>query len=154
MHLVLDLHITHERFGSNSDPHRNGHLHYPNDIDRSLNETDSDKIRTYHTDHDNNPPTVISFMTTIASTSGRIQSEFVYLLFLQAHWETDSFFAASGVHLVYSTSDQLHYLHVVFSSQIRSKIGSILGKVVVLRITLNIDDTPIVSRSHDHPSHS
>jgi hypothetical protein len=36
--LVLDLRITHERFGSNSDPNLNGKLHYPNDIDRSLNE--------------------------------------------------------------------------------------------------------------------
>ena len=36
--LVLDLHITHDRFGSRSDPSFNGHLHYPNDIDRSLNE--------------------------------------------------------------------------------------------------------------------
>ena len=36
--LVLDLRISHERFGSISDPSINGHLHYPNDIDRSLNE--------------------------------------------------------------------------------------------------------------------
>ena len=40
--LVLDLRITHDdRYGSSSDPSLNGHLHYPNDIDRSLNwETD------------------------------------------------------------------------------------------------------------------
>ena len=31
--LVLDLHITHERFGSSSDPNLNGNSHYPNDID-------------------------------------------------------------------------------------------------------------------------
>jgi hypothetical protein len=35
--LVLDLLITHERRGSNSDPSINGHLHYPNDLDRPLN---------------------------------------------------------------------------------------------------------------------
>jgi hypothetical protein len=29
---VLDLHITHDRFGSSSDRSLNGHLHYPNDI--------------------------------------------------------------------------------------------------------------------------
>jgi hypothetical protein len=34
--LVLDLHIAHDRFGRNSDPNLNGHLHFPNDIDRSL----------------------------------------------------------------------------------------------------------------------
>jgi hypothetical protein len=47
---VLDLHIVNERFGSSSDPSINGHLHYPNDIDRSLNESVSDKIRNYRTD--------------------------------------------------------------------------------------------------------
>jgi hypothetical protein len=41
--LVLDLRITHDRFGSSSDPTLNGTLHYPNphDIDRSLNEASS-----------------------------------------------------------------------------------------------------------------
>ena len=46
----LDLRITHDRWGSRSDPSINGHLHYPNDIDRSLNETVTDKIRKYHSD--------------------------------------------------------------------------------------------------------
>ncbi len=36
-------------------------------------------------------------MPAIASTSGRLHSEFVRLLFLQTHRETDRFFAASGV---------------------------------------------------------
>jgi hypothetical protein len=48
--LVLDLHIVQERFGSSSDPSINGHLHYPNDVDRSLNEDATDNIRKYHTD--------------------------------------------------------------------------------------------------------
>ncbi len=48
--LVLDLHIDHDRFGSNSDLNLNGHLHYPNDIDRSLSESATDKIRKYRSD--------------------------------------------------------------------------------------------------------
>jgi hypothetical protein len=51
--LVLDLLITHDRFGSNSDPSLNGHLHYPNDIDKSLNEDTTDKIRKYRSDYNN-----------------------------------------------------------------------------------------------------
>jgi hypothetical protein len=31
---VMDLHNSHKRWGSSSDPSINGHLHYPNDIDR------------------------------------------------------------------------------------------------------------------------
>ena len=97
--LVLDLRIAHDRWGSSSDPSINGHLHYPNDIDRSLNEAAADKIRKYRADYNNNPPSSVAFMPTITSTSGRLHSEFVYLLFLQDHRETDLFFAASGVQL-------------------------------------------------------
>jgi hypothetical protein len=65
-------------------------------MDKSLNEAAVDKIRKYRTDYNNNP-NAISFMPVIASTSGRLHSEFIRILFLQAHRETDRFFAASGV---------------------------------------------------------
>jgi hypothetical protein len=64
--LVLDLRITQDRFGSSSDPNLNGNLHYPNNIDRSLNEATDDKIRKYHDDYNNNPPNTVSFMPAIA----------------------------------------------------------------------------------------
>ncbi len=123
-------------------------------MDRSLNEAATDKIRKYRVDYNNNPPSSVAFMTTIASTSGRLHSEFVRLLFLQAHRETDRFFEVSGVQLAQSTSGQFHYKHAAFSSQLRSKVDIILDKDEALRITLNIDGTPMVSRSHTHPSHS
>ncbi len=85
-------------FGSNSDPSLNGHLHYPNDIDRSINEDTTDKIRKYHTDYNNNPPNITSFMSDFPSMSARLHSEFVCLLFLQDHRETDRLFTTSGVH--------------------------------------------------------
>ena len=97
---LLDLRIVHELWESISDPRINGHLHYPNDIDRSLNEATTDKIRKYHTDYNNNPPNYISFMSVIVSTSGCLHSELVCLLFLQSHRETDRVFADSGVQLV------------------------------------------------------
>ena len=96
--LVLDLLLVHERWGSSADPNLNGNLHYPNDKDRSLNEAASDKIRKYRADYNNNPD-AISFMPSISSTSGRLHSEFIRLLFLQDHRETDRFFTSSGVQL-------------------------------------------------------
>jgi hypothetical protein len=72
--LILDLRIDHARFGRKSDPNLNGHLHYPNDVDRSLNEDTTDKIRKYRADYNNNPPNTISFMSNITSTSGRLHS--------------------------------------------------------------------------------
>ena len=54
--LVLDLHIPHDRVGSSTDPTRNGHLRYPNNLDQSLNDTTADKIRKYRADYNNRPP--------------------------------------------------------------------------------------------------
>ena len=118
--LVLDLRIAHDRFGSSSDPTINGTLHYPNpnDIDRSLNEAAADKIRKYRSDYNNNPPNGISFMPDIPRTSGRLHSEFIRLLFLQAHRETDRFFfTGSGVQSVQSNlgSSYFHFHHAAFS---------------------------------------
>jgi hypothetical protein len=97
--LVLDLRITHDRVGSGTDPTLNGHLRYPNNLDQSLNDTIADNIRKYRSDHNNTPPRVVSFMTTITSKSGRLHNEFIRLLFLQTHRETDRFFTTSGVPL-------------------------------------------------------
>jgi hypothetical protein len=88
--LVLDLRIDHDRVGSSTDPTLNGHLKYPNNSDQSLNDADTKKIRKYRADYNNRPPSVVSFMPGIDSTSGRLHGEFVRLLFLQAHRETDA----------------------------------------------------------------
>ena len=97
MPLVLDLRIAQHRVGSSTDPTLNEHLRHPNNLDQSLNDTATDKIRKYRSDYNNNPPNTVAFMPTIASTSGRLHSEFIRLLFLQDHRETDRFFEASGV---------------------------------------------------------
>jgi hypothetical protein len=93
-------------------------------------------------------------MPAIASTSGRLHNEFVRLFFLHAHRETDRFFAASGVELAQSNRTQFHYRRAAFSSQLKSKVDSILAKAAALRVKLNIDGAHIASRSHTHPSHS
>ena len=93
-------------------------------------------------------------MPAITSTSGRLHSEFIRLLFLQTHRETDRFFAASGVQPAQSNHGTFHYKRVVFLRQLKSKIGSSLDKAATMRVNLNIDGAPITSRSHTHPSHS
>ena len=94
-------------------------------------------------------------MTAIASTSGRLHSEFIRLLFLQAHRETDRFFAPSGVQLAQSTSGGFfHFRRATLSAQLKSKCGLLLAKATALRINLNLDGTPIASTSHTHPSQS
>ena len=91
----------------------------------------------------------------IASTSGRLHSEFIRLPFLQTHRETDRFFTASGVQPAQSTSGSLfHFKSVTFLSELRSKVGSTLAKAAALRVNLNIDGAPITSRTNTPPSHS
>jgi hypothetical protein len=152
--LVLDLRIAHDRFGSSSDPGLNRHLHYPNDIDESLNEAAADKIRKYRADYNNNPPNTVSLMPALSSTFRRLHSEFMRLLFLQAHRETDRFFAASGIQLAQPNRGLFHFRHAAFSSNLKAKVGSTLVKIAALRINLSIDGAPITSKTHTHPSHS
>jgi hypothetical protein len=143
---VLDLHITHELWGSSSDP----------SINRTLNEAADDKIRSYRADYNNRPSNAISFMPDIASTSGRLHSEFVCLLILQIHWETDRFqvFCSfrSSASAIYQWSVPLPLRAVLLTDHIHD--CNILVKAAALRIVLNIDGAPITSKSHTHPSHS
>ncbi len=94
-------------------------------------------------------------MPPIDSTSGRLHSEFVRLLFLQVHRETDLFFAVSGVQLPEThPGGQFAFRHAAFLTQIQNKVGLALAKAAALRVNLNLDVAPIASKSHTHPSHS
>ena len=112
------------------------------------------KIRKYRADYNNRTPSVVSFMPAIPSTSGRLHSEFVRLLFLQTHRETDRFFPASGVQFPQTDRDIFHYRRSSFYSILKRKVGLSLAKAATFRITLNLDGSPIISKSHTHPSHS
>jgi len=92
-------------------------------------------------------------MPAISSTSGRLHSEFIRLLFLQAHRETDRFFAASGVQLEQPNRGTFHFRRTAFSGTLKAKVGSTLAKAAALRILLNVDGVPITSKTHTHPSH-
>ncbi len=125
--LVLDLRLAHDRFGSSSDPTLNGRLHY-NDVDKSLNEDTNDKIRKYRTDYNNNPTNTVASMPAIPGTNGRLHSDFIRLLFLQVHRETDRFFAVSGVQSAQSNLGDtcFHFRRTAVLNQLKSKCGLLL----------------------------
>jgi hypothetical protein len=114
----------------------------------------ADKKRKYRADYNNNPPRGVGFLPAIASTSGRLYSEFIRILFLQAHRETDRFFSVSGVLSAQSDRGLFHYHRAAFSSVLKSRVGNILAKAATLRINLNLGGATITSKSHTHPSHS
>jgi hypothetical protein len=112
------------------------------------------KIRKYRADYNTNPPNTVSFMAPIRSTSGRLHSEFVRLLFLRFIGKLTTFFTSSGVQFPESDRGQYHFRRTVFTQQVKHRVVLTLGKVTTLRITLNLDGEPIISKSHTHPSHS
>jgi hypothetical protein len=98
--LVLELRIVHDRWGSSSDPSINDHLHYPNDLDGSLKEAVTDKIRNITLIIITIPQTLSPLCLLLSVRRGvYIVCELVLLLFLQSHRETDNFIATSGVQL-------------------------------------------------------
>ena len=125
-------------------------------IAESLNQAANDKIRKYRPDYNNNPPNDVAFMTAIPGTNGRLHSEFIRLLFLQVHRETDRFFADSGVQSEQSNleSSYFHFRRAAFSCLLKSKCDNILAKASAFRVNLNLDGVSIDSNSHTHPSHS
>jgi hypothetical protein len=159
--LVLDLRITHDLFGSSSDTSINGHLHYPSDVDRSLNEAVTDKIRQYRTDYNNRPghvPLTLSSLCLIllVRLGGYIVNLCVFYFYkligkLTAFLQLQEFILLN-LPVASSTTAARRSLHS--SSLTKSKVGNILAKAAVLRIVLNIDGEPIASKSHTHPSHS
>ena len=123
-------------------------------VDRSLNEAAADKLENIALTVITIRPTLSPLCLLMLGRLGRLPSEFVRLLFLRAHRETDRFLAASGVQLAQHDRGQFHYRRAAFSSQLKSRVGNILAKAAALRINLNIDGAPLASRSHTHPSHS
>ncbi len=49
---------------------------------------------------------------------------------------------------------QFHFRRLAFSAQVKRRVGLPLAKAAALRITLNLDGTHIISKSHTHQSHS
>ena len=64
------------------------------------------------------------------------------------------FFTASGVQLAQFDCGFFHYRRAAFSSMLKSRVGNILAKDADLRVTLNLDGTPITSKSHTHLTHT
>ena len=66
----------------------------------------------------------------------------------------DHFFATSGVQLAQTDRGLFHFRRAAFAQQLKIMVGLALPKAAALRITLNLDGAPIISKSHTHPSHS
>jgi len=89
-------------------------------------------------------------------TSGRLHCELERILFLQAHRETTTFLLLQELSLRKQTRTcnlcvTCSISAALLSTPSSNLRGNILAKATALRINLNIDRAPIVSRSHTHP---
>jgi hypothetical protein len=97
-----------------------GHLTHPNDVDAPLHIAAQSKINIYRQHYADNQN--ISFLPAITSTSTRMHGEFLRLLFLQAHRETEVHFTATGMPSQRNQSDSFCFKRAAFYQSLKSKV--------------------------------
>jgi hypothetical protein len=146
--LMLDLSFVHELHGaSRANPQANGKLIF-NDfklLDQPLEDRARIKIYKYTQDtqdYANNTRSI--FTPAVASTSGRIQAEFILLLFLHAHREAEEHvkhvLGMTGVAAQPNISDDyFKSKRAAFLTALKCKTGPILAKAASMRINANLE---------------
>ncbi len=89
------------------------------------------------------------------STSNRMHGEFLRLLFLQAHWETESYFTVVGMSLKHNQLNLLESFWFkcdAFYQGLKSKVGLAAAKAATLRIILNVQGCSIEANPVHTPS--
>jgi hypothetical protein len=148
--LVFDLSITNDRYGSSSHMQKNGLLSHPQDLDAPLLLAAQRKINGYRQQYDDNQK--LSFLPAIVSTSTRMHGEFVRLLFLQAHRETEAHFTATGMPSQHNQSDSFRFKRAAFCQSLKSKVGLAAAKAAASRINLHVEDCGILAAPVHAPS--
>ena len=85
-------------------------------------------------------------------TSTRMHGEFLRLLFLQAHRETEAHFTAPGMSSQRNQSDSFRFKRAAFYNGLKSKVGLAAAKAAALRVNLNVQGCGIVAPPMHAPS--
>ena len=81
-----------------------------------------------------------------------MHGEFLRLLFLQAHRETEAHFTAAGMSLQTNNSEALRFKRAAFYNGLKSKVGLAAAKAAALRVNLNVQGCGIVATPMHAPS--
>ena len=127
--------MTHDRFGSSSHVQQNGLLSHTKDLDAPLRLAAQRKINGYRQQYADDQD--IYFLPALVSTSTRMHGEFLRLLFLQAHRETEAHFTAAGMASQRNQSDSFRFKRAAFYQSLKSKVGLAAAKAAALLIKLN-----------------
>jgi len=125
--LVFDLFVTHERWGASKEPSKNGHFCYPDDLNRPLREAARKTVLQYQSTHASNHS--ITLMPAISSTAGRLDAEFLRLLFWHAHREGEEILRLTG-QLEQPNQDSVFSKRTAFSNSVKSNVGHIWRRPV------------------------
>jgi hypothetical protein len=121
--LVFDLSMTQIRFGSSSHVQQNSLLVHHQDLDVPLCPAVQRKINNYRQQYaDNQNISFLSVIVSTVSTSTRMHGEFLGLLFLQAHRETESHFTAAGMSSQHNQSDSFRFNRAAFYQTLKSSV--------------------------------
>jgi hypothetical protein len=74
-----------------------------------------------------------------------MHGEFLRLLFLQAHRETEAHFTAAGMSSQRNQSDSCRFKRAAFYQSLKSKVRLAAAKAAALRINLNVEGCGIVA---------
>jgi hypothetical protein len=129
---------------------QNGRLTHSQDIDARLRLAAERKINSYRQPYVDNRN--VSFLPAILSTSTRMHGEFLRLLFLQAHRDSEAHFTATGVPSHRNQSDSFRFMRAAFFRSLKSKVGQAAAKATALRINLNVEGCGIEAASVHAPS--
>jgi hypothetical protein len=139
-----------EERGGRGTTQQYGLLSHPQDLDAPLRLAAQRKINCYRQQYVDNQN--ISFLSAIVSTSTRMHGEFLRLLFLQAHRETETHFTAAGMSSQRNQSDSFRFKRAAFYQSLKSKVGLVAAKAAELRINLNVEGCGIVAAPVHAPS--
>ena len=124
---------------------QNGRLTHPNDVYAPLHIAAQRKINSYRQQYADNQ----NIFFSITSTSTRMHGEFLRLLFLQAHRETEAHFTATEMPSQRNQSDPFRFKLAAFYQSLKSKVGlaaaKAAAKAAALRINLNVKGCCIVA---------
>jgi hypothetical protein len=67
-----------------------------------------------------------------------MHGEFLRLLFLQAHRETEAHFTAAGMSSQRNHSDSFRFKRAAFYNGLKSKVGLAPAKAAAMRVNLNV----------------
>ena len=119
---------------------------------RPLREAAQQKVLKFQNAYANDHS--INFLPAIAGTTGRIDAEFLRLLFWHAHRESKEIFKLTG-QLAETNQDSVFSKRVAFFNSLKSKVGHIMAKASALRVTMNLPPTiPSTSLSSTPNSHA